>query len=450
MHPIWHRIILFFVLMMMVAACSSGPQISGITEQDLTADPELAALVGSIDDAPENADNYLALAAYLEAKDDISGAISALNTGIQKLPQNNRLRLRAAKLQINNGQQRRAYENFRVIMNSVEAPAYVDEVAPFFGDVYSFRSIISSSSDEAYPSVDSAGTYIYYQANPNGHWDIYRVPLSGGTPERILDLPSNEENPTIAPNNDQLLLVSDLDDERPVPYKQKLRDIYLYDLASKEMLNLTENFSADYMPRFCKFGREVVFVSERNDLREDVTFMDRFSNIFTMEPSGKFQIAVTKGEYLDSNPSYSCDQTKIFFDSNRGGTFQNVYTYDLESKEIKQLLPAGNYNNFSPYPDSNDQLIVYVSDRDGNYELYSYNFSTYEEERLTSSTAEELNPVFIPNKNQILFHSNRNGSYDIFVMDLDQKSLAPTPSSLLNQIENKLMQLGPAEPVSSN
>jgi tetratricopeptide (TPR) repeat protein len=206
MHPIWHRIILFFVLMMMVAACSSGPQIAGITEQDLTADPELAALVGSIDDAPENADNYLALAAYLEAKDDISGAISALNTGIQKLPQNNRLRLRAAKLQINNGQQRRAYENFRVIMNSVEAPAYVDEVAPFFGDVYSFRSIISSSSDEAYPSVDSAGTYIYYQANPNGHWDIYRVPLSGGTPERILDLPSNEENPTIAPNNDQLLL----------------------------------------------------------------------------------------------------------------------------------------------------------------------------------------------------------------------------------------------------
>jgi TolB protein len=130
--------------------------------------------------------------------------------------------------------------------------------------------------------------------------------------------------------------------------------------------------------------------------------------------------------------------------------FKTFYTYDLESKEIKQLLPAGNYNNFSPYPDSNDQLIVYVSDRDGNYELYSYNFSTYEEERLTSSSAEELNPVFIPNKNQILFHSNRNGSYDIFVMDLDQKSLAPTPSSLLNQIENKLMQLGPAEPVSSN
>ena len=108
---------------------------------------------------------------------------------------------------------------------------------------------------------------------------------------------------------------------------------------------------------------------------------------------------------------------------------------------MQSILPFGSWNNFSPYTNTGDTSMVYVSDRDGNYELYLYNFRTYTEERLTSSDAEDLHPIFIPNTNKVLFHSNRSGSYDIYMLDLDSKNVSPTPYSILTRIEERITML---------
>ena len=442
--------LLLLTIVLVVSCGGGGTKIPGISDEQVSADPQLAQYIRAIEEHPENAQNYLNLSSYLEEQGNDDGAMGALGQGIAKIPGNNEMLYNLGRLQLKNGQEYNGYQNFRKVMSSAEANSYVDEIGPYFLDVYSMSPIVFSSYDEAYPSVDSSGTYIYYQSNQFGHWDIFRIAMSGGTPERLTDLPTNEENPAVAPDGSFIIMVSDKDDARPVPYQQKLRDIYHFDMQKREFTNLTENFSNDYMPKMCKFGRDVTFVSERNDLREDAIFIDKFSNIFMMEPKGKFQIALTKGDYFDSNPSFSCNRRYLYFDSNRRSEYQNIYRVEIETKNMKAVLPDGNWNNFSPFSNTGDSKLVYVSDRDGNYELYMYDYKEAVEERLTSSDAEDLSPVFIPNQDKILFHSNRSGSYDIYMLDLASKNVAPTPYDILTKIENKLIILGSPTTISTN
>ena len=416
--------------------------MAGITESQIEADPALMQLKKALDDDPENEQRYFELAQYLENNGYEEAAISTYEQGLVKKPNNNVMLYELGRLQIKAGQETNGFQSFRKVMASVDAMSYVDKIGPYFLDVFSLSPIIYSSSDEAYASVDSSGNYLYYQNNQDGHWNIYRVALSGGTPEQITFETYNEENPSISPDGTILTLVSDKDDDRPVAYNQKLRDIYIYDIPTRKYINLTENFSNDFMPRFCNLGHEVVFVSERRVLRENAEFIEKYSNIFTMEPTGKFQIAITKGNYFDSNPVFSCTRRYVYFDSDRHGEMKNIFKIEIETKEMSSVLPDGNYNNFSPTISAEDDKLVYVSDRDGNYELYLYDFSSHLEERITSSDAEDLNPMFLPNTNKILFHSNRSGSYDIYMLDLDSENVAPTPYDILSQIDNKLIMLG--------
>lgn len=435
-------------LMVLLYSCGSGTKVEGISDEQMQADPELAALINSLENESTGPEDYIRVATNLEtihANDP--AAIHVLIIGTQKFPTNMGIYYELGRLQLKNGLEMDGYQNFRRVMTSAEAGIYLDRISPYFLDVYSVQAIVYSPADEAYASMDSIGQYVYYQTNTNGNWDIYRLSMTGGVEEGIITLPTNEENPNIDPGSQYLLFTSDKDDERPTPLMQKLRDIYYYDMKTLTTTNLTQNFSNDYLPSLCKLGKEVAFVSERNDLSENSTFIEKYSNVFMMEPSGIFQVAMTKGDYIDSNPSFSCSRRAIYFDSNRGGEYQNIYRLEIETKEMREVLPAGNYNNFSPYTSTGDTSMVYVSDRDGNYELYQYNFRTHEEERLTSADAEDLHPIFIPNSNKILFHSNRSGSYDIYLLDLESKNISPTPYSILARIDDKITALRMVTPV---
>ena len=63
------------------------------------------------------------------------------------------------------------------------------------------------------------------------------------------------------------------------------------------------------------------------------------------------------------------------------------------------------------------------------------------QQKLTSNSADDLNPEFSPDGNKVLFHSNRNGNYDIFELDLTQQSDMVSRTELMNIIDNAIMNL---------
>ncbi|MCY4567825.1 MAG: hypothetical protein OXD49_05895 [Candidatus Poribacteria bacterium] len=63
--------------------------------------------------------------------------------------------------------------------------------------------------------------------------------------------------------------------------------------------------------------------------------------------------------------------------------------------------------------------IAFVSNRDGNREIYIMNSDGTEQVRLTKTSADELYPTWSPTGEEILFVSDRDGIRDLYLMDAD-------------------------------
>ncbi len=74
--------------------------------------------------------------------------------------------------------------------------------------------------------------------------------------------------------------------------------------------------------------------------------------------------------------------------------------------------------------------IVFHSTRDGNYEIYKMDSDGSNQTRLTFNEESDVYPVWSPDGRQIAFHSDRDGNDEIYVMDADgnhQRNLTRHP-----------------------
>ena len=63
--------------------------------------------------------------------------------------------------------------------------------------------------------------------------------------------------------------------------------------------------------------------------------------------------------------------------------------------------------------------IVFTSNREGNFEIYTMNPDGSEQMNLTEHRASDHNPVWAPTGEQILFVSDRHGTKDLYLMNTD-------------------------------
>ena len=75
--------------------------------------------------------------------------------------------------------------------------------------------------------------------------------------------------------------------------------------------------------------------------------------------------------------------------------------------------------DFDPAWSPNSMKIAFVSNRNGNYEVYVMNSNGTSHTRLTNSAGDDVEPVWSPDGTHIAFASNRDGNYEIYVMNAD-------------------------------
>lgn len=106
----------------------------------------------------------------------------------------------------------------------------------------------------------------------------------------------------------------------------------------------------------------------------------------------------------------------IVFQSNRDGDFE-IYIMAANGQNQVQLTTNTSDDNY-PAVSSTDQ-ILFESDRDGNWEIYAMNLDGSDQRRLTNDPATDRLPTWSPDGQQIAFASNRDGDYEIYVMNAD-------------------------------
>jgi hypothetical protein len=91
-----------------------------------------------------------------------------------------------------------------------------------------------------------------------------------------------------------------------------------------------------------------------------------------------------------------------------------------------QVTNTPGFNNFQPTWSPDGQRIAFVSNRDGNLEIYSARMDGGDLRRLTNNPGNDSDPAWSPDGTRIAFTSDRSGNTELYVMSAADGA-NPTP-----------------------
>ena len=153
-------------------------------------------------------------------------------------------------------------------------------------------------------------------------------------------------------------------------------DLFLYNLRTKKVTQLTNDKYSDYQPSFSGDGSKIVFSSDRTTLDRSSSKVSISFNLAVLDVATKTvtDISVFNGAN-NLNPQFSSDNQSIYFLSNRDG-FRNLYRHNLMSGVVEQLTDyftgISGITEFSPALSvSRNNDILYSYYRAQKYSIYN-------------------------------------------------------------------------------
>ncbi len=186
------------------------------------------------------------------------------------------------------------------------------------------RRLTSDAGFESNPCFSADGKIIAFSAEYDGNTDVYTIPAEGGMPQR-----------------------------------------------------LTWHPAADMVRSFTPDGKAVLFASTRDD------FSNRYSQLFTINLAGGFptKLIIPNGNQAGYSPdgkqmaytpiSPRFQQWKNY----RGGTVSNIWVFNFDNYETVKIPMAENRSN-DWNPMWIGSSVYFLSDRNGEFNLFSYNTTT--------------------------------------------------------------------------
>ena len=155
-------------------------------------------------------------------------------------------------------------------------------------------------------------------------------------------------------------------------------------------------------------------------LTQDGTVFTSFSagndDVFSVLGGVGTQLTASAGN--DFRPVVNPDGTKVAFVSDRDGN-NEVYSMNGDGS-VETNVSNNAASDYFPSISMDGTRIVFESFRDGNEEVYIVNSNGTGLLRLTTNAAEDTTPSFSPNGTQVYFVSDRvGGIFQIFRMDDD-------------------------------
>jgi len=101
---------------------------------------------------------------------------------------------------------------------------------------------------------------------------------------------------------------------------------------------------------------------------------------------------------------------------------------DKGYKEV-QLTNNNSDNRYASY-NKDGEVIVFESNRDGHWQIYIMDINGNRQERIINSEFNDRRPTWHPYKNIILFESDRTGTNELYTYNLAERTLIKVPIDL--------------------
>jgi Tol biopolymer transport system component len=188
-------------------------------------------------------------------------------------------------------------------------------------------------------------------------------------------------------------------------------EIYRINTNGGDRTQLTDHEGRDAGPSWSPDGSRIAFYVHTID---EVSWF-----IYVMDWNGDNieQLTDTEGVY-DSSPTWSPDGNQIAFgreypDQNFRSEIWVMNANGDNQHQIDSI--AGGGPRWSP----NGDRIVFHSDMDGNYEIYTMDVDGENVQRLTHTDEDDYWPDWSPDGSMIVFESYRDGNGEIYTMNAD-------------------------------
>lgn len=192
-----------------------------------------------------------------------------------------------------------------------------------------------------------------------------------------------------------------------------LDDLYVMDGDGSTLAQLTHGLETSVPPVWSPDGTRIAFVCCLPS-RDSIYLVGA-------DGSGLRRLVSASGEV--GWPAWSPDNTRIAYSSYQE---HRIYEIRTDGSEAYVLVEDGTDPAWSP----DGSLLAFLSDRDGDLEIYTQGASETSPSQLTDNKAADYAPLWSPDGSRLAFVSERDGNAEIYVMKADgsdQTNLSASP-----------------------
>jgi beta propeller repeat protein len=305
--------------------------------------------------------------------------------------------------------------NWDIYMYDIMGPSWAPETR-----------ITTNTANQINPAI--YGDKIVYQDDRNGvpgyylNWDIYLYDLTTHTETRITDKPGNEEFPAIDGNR----IV--WQDNRNGNW-----DIYLYDLSTQTERRITTSGS-NTSPSIS--GDRIAYVKNN-----DVYYFD-LSTASEVKLTTYDGVRSYAGGHTAIYGSHIVWDTANLFFPYPDYPLLGEYQHDVNTKDVVTNATWGTSDDFEQmcpdiselYPGFDYIVYQYLY---GDWNIYLYNSDAVY--RATDSSANQMYPKV--SDGRIVYMDDRNGNWDIYLTSVGYLAAAPPPPATPVAVMGKLRDI---------
>lgn len=206
--------------------------------------------------------------------------------------------------------------------------------------------------------------------------DLWVANRDGSNPLRLTVDEGIELSPVFSPDGKSIAFSGEYDGNL---------DVFIVSVGGGIPVRLTWHPSQDIVRDFTPDGKSVLFISQR------ATFSNRYMQLFTVSVNGgmPLQLDIPNASWATYSPDGKQMAYNPLFDAfkqwkhYRGGSYSDIMIYTFSNHAaVKIPQPAGGCNDVNPIWMGN--MIYFRSDRNGEFNLFSYNTTSKEIKQLTN------------------------------------------------------------------